>query len=103
MQMNCLLDSFGYVLTEKNLNKDLFYRIDKFDDIKNVVKQSFMDDDVKVLISKAEKVVPISGKNKNISLSFINNFNFESCFITEIEPALTKFYDNSAECLDCAI
>ncbi|CAB5213155.1 unnamed protein product [Rhizophagus irregularis] len=81
MQMNCLLDSFGYVLTEKNLNKDLFYRIDKFDDIKNVVKQSFMDDDVKVLISKAEKVVPIS----------------------EIEPALTKFYDNSAECLDCAI
>ncbi|CAB4421166.1 unnamed protein product [Rhizophagus irregularis] len=52
LQMDCLLDSFGYVLTEKNLNKDLFYKIDKFDDIKNVVKQSFMDNDVKELISK---------------------------------------------------
>ncbi|PKK73748.1 hypothetical protein RhiirC2_740201, partial [Rhizophagus irregularis] len=55
--MDCLLDSFGYVLTEKNLNKDLSYRIDKFDDIKNVVKQSFMDDDVKVLISKAKDII----------------------------------------------
>jgi hypothetical protein len=51
LKMECLLDSFGYVLTEKNLNKDLFHRIDKFDNIKNVVEQSFIDDDVKAIIS----------------------------------------------------
>ncbi|GBB86412.1 hypothetical protein RclHR1_12850005 [Rhizophagus clarus] len=52
IKMECLLDSFGYVLTEKNLNKDLFYKIDKFDNIKDVVKQSFMDDDIKMLTLK---------------------------------------------------
>ncbi|CAB5363893.1 unnamed protein product [Rhizophagus irregularis] len=79
MQMDCLLDSFGYVLTEKNLNKDLSYRIDKFDDIKNVVKQSFMDDDVKVLISKAKDIISTSDNLSNES----NTQAYYSTGITE--------------------
>ncbi|RIA98779.1 hypothetical protein C1645_748724 [Glomus cerebriforme] len=58
IEMECLLDSFGYVLTEKNLNKDAFYEFDKFDNIKNIIKQSFMDDDIKILNAQAEDIIP---------------------------------------------
>ncbi|CAG8463831.1 12088_t:CDS:2 [Funneliformis caledonium] len=45
------LDLFGYILTKDNLNEK-FHELDKFDSIKEIINQPFINDDVQQFLSK---------------------------------------------------
>jgi len=52
VEMKYLLDLFGYILTKENSNNESFNEINKFDDIKDIIKQPFIDDDTRSALLK---------------------------------------------------